>query len=215
MEEFKPKVGLSFTNIKLFKSGDNTVSILCGSACLKLRFKLESGPMSSVKLAIGHKYITNLKTFDKRYHNNNLATLKHANHILKNIKFVEKENKSNAIGKCNEALVYLQLLNIFPNTIQVEPQYCINLLKTYAPYVTLEEIEKLQLTSVPAVEQIIDKVAAKYPAFSLESIQLVPESYVKDKLDTSDLELNIRYRNTRITEKLSLKAISNSKKSDS
>lgn len=212
VEEFKPKVGLSFDDIKLFKTGSNTVSILCGSGCLNLRFKFESGPFSSVKLAIGYRYIKSLQTYDRARQAHNMRTLARAKEILKNIKFVKKNNKSNSIGKCNEAFVYLRLLEDYPDVIQVDPPYCLNMLESYAADVPPEEVKNLLLSSVPTVEQIKDMINIKYPAFRLESIQLVPDSYVNDRLDTSDLQLNIRYHNRRITENLSLKAISKDKK---
>ncbi|MWC31194.1 hypothetical protein [Paenibacillus sp. MMS18-CY102] len=212
VEKPDPTVGLLFKDIKVFKSGGNTVSILCGSACLRLRFKFESDPLSSVKLAISHKQIDNLVKFDEGIRSQNLKTLKIASKILNNILPVDKDNKSNAIGKCNEALVYLELLRKFPDTIQVDSEYCLKMLESYAPLVKPEEIEKLKASAVPTVDTIIGMMNAKYNEFTLESIQLVPESYVADKLDTSDLQLNIRHRNTLITENLSLKAISDNKK---
>ncbi|QFK71944.1 hypothetical protein F7984_12255 [Pradoshia sp. D12] len=212
VEEFNPKDALSFKDIKLFKTGNNTLSILCGSISLNLRFKFESGPLSSVKLAIGYRYIRDINKYEEVFHFRNFRTLKMANDILRHMTYVKKENKSNAIGKCNEAFVYLQLLEEFPNTIQDDPEYCLRLLESYAPYVSPEELHNLKLSSVPAVEQIKNIIKTKYPNFMLESVQLVPESYVNDKLDTADLQLNLRYHNTRVTEKLSLKAISKDKK---
>lgn len=212
VEEFNPNVGVSFRDIKLFKTGIKTVSILCGSACLNLRFKLEWGPYTSVKLAISHKHISNPNTYDQKNKKLNFKTLQTAKGILHHTNFVKKKNNSNAIGKCNEALVYLHLLEKFPDTVQVDSGYCLEMLKSYAPELSLEEINKLNSSSILAADEINKFLNSNYPKFTLENIELVPESYVSDKLDTADLKLNIRYNKKRITEKLSLKAINKDRK---
>lgn len=211
VEIYNPKESLSFKDIRLLKSGKNGIYIICGNTRLNFRFKLEWRPLSSIKLAIGYKRLS--KSLEDSIHAINYQTITQANKILFSLSYVWKKNQSNAIGKVNEALVYVELLRKFPETNQVDEKVCVKLIEDYGPFLTIEDRKMIQLASELTANKIHEFMNDRYPGLQLENIQLVPESYLADKLDTTDLELVIRDGKNRLySQRLSLKAISRKQK---
>src|SRR5699024_10315631 len=79
--------------------------------------------------------------------------------------------------------------------------------RKYSERVSTSKIEKIQRASTITVRKIIQYLDEKYSQYEISSIQLVGDSYLKDRLDTSDLQLIIFVDGKYIIESLSLKAV--------
>jgi hypothetical protein len=192
-----------FNAIEIYKSGKNSVGIKFGETALTLRFKFESGPVSSIKLAVSYD------TFPSEAENEaiNKKTIRKMSLLLNDHRYRKVSNQSNAIGKCHEAITYYYFLEYFPNISQVESNECVDIMTKYYNIVkpeVLADIFKATSTIVPAIRE---RLYEKYLDYEIESIELVPDSYIKDKLDTGDLKLILRVNNVYEVESISLKAL--------
>ncbi|WP_075983673.1 hypothetical protein [Bacillus massilinigeriensis] len=201
VEKFDPGTP-EFNDIRLYKSGKNTVGIKFGEVALTLRFKFESGPNSSIKLAVSYDSFPNESQIELI----NQRTIQDIIDLI-NSQYIQEKDDSNAIGKCHESFTYFYLLKEFPSTSQVDEHECVTQLSKYYSQVKPETLEKLYHSTSTIVPVIREKLTERYNSFSVENIELVPDSYIEDKLDTGDLQLILRVSNNYIVEKISLKAI--------
>lgn len=193
----------SFDDIRIYKTGKSTVGIRCGEIGLTLRFKFESKPSSSIKLATSYEYFKEENNF--RYKNE--MTMQKIDNLIRNHSFEKAKNTSNAIGKCHEAITYYYFLNEYPNILQVENEKCIDLLSQYSTLLDTELLEMLFQSTSTIVAAIRDKLNSKYKNYNIESIELIPDSYITDRLSTGDIQLVLRVDGKYVTEDVSLKAI--------
>ncbi|MEI4769803.1 hypothetical protein WAX74_09125 [Psychrobacillus sp. FJAT-51614] len=205
VEEWKSIIKIE-QEIQIYKKGNDTIGIRSGTEALTIRFKFESGPTSSVKLATSYEHFPE----EEGVVHKNLRSIQIFEGLLEQHKQINKKDDSNAVGKCNEAMVYYRILETDPKIHQVDEEDFHLLLKSYAPYISHKTLLNIQQSSTKAVEKIDEYLNEKYPVYKIESIQLVPENYIKDRLDTSDLKIIIRVEGEYIEESLSLKAISKS-----
>ncbi|MEH7384529.1 hypothetical protein V7147_03800, partial [Bacillus sp. JJ1521] len=139
----------------------------------------------------------------------NAETIEKIERTISNHIYEETSNSSNAIGKCHEAISYYYFLKEFPLVSQVDYNECVKLLSKYYSLVKPEVLEKLFESTSTLVPAISEKLYEKYDySLSIESIELIPESYISDKLDTGDLQLVLKYNGEYFIEKISLKALS-------
>jgi len=202
VEKFNPGTP-QFNDISLYKTGKYTVGIKYGEVALTLRFKFESGPTSSIKLAISYDSFPNESDIE----HTNSSTIQKMMDLISNHQYIENKNNSNAIGKCHESLTYYYFLKEYPSVSQVDADECVELLNKYYSLVKPETLEKLYKSTSTLVPVIKEKLNKKYSAFSLDSIELVPDSYISNKLDTGDLRLTLKVNDNYIDESISLKAI--------
>lgn len=202
VEVFNPGTP-QFNDIQLYKSGNDTVGIKFGEVALTLRFKFESSPASSIKLAVSYASFP----IEPKIKLINYTTIKKIMDLLKSHQCTSEKDDSNAIGKCHESLTYFYFLKEYLSIYQVDADKCANSLKKYYSLVKSETLEKLYNSTSTVVPVIIEKLNEKYSKFRVESIELVPENYINDRLDTGDLQLILRVKDDYITESFSLKAI--------
>ncbi|WP_096187289.1 hypothetical protein [Evansella halocellulosilytica] len=189
--------------IYLFKNGKNSIGIRVGSTALLLRFKFESNPTSSIKLATSYEIF---EVKDNEITQNNLEDIKRFEELISQHFYQSDGNKSNAIGKCNEAITYYQVLKENPTINQVEPDEYKQMFIKYSPLVTKSTINKIITTATSMSREICNYIKLKHDEFIIDSIQLVPDSYLEDRLDTSDLKIGIIKQGKLIEEAFSLKA---------
>lgn len=203
VEEWKSSID-SRDGIKIYKKGNDTIGIRAGKEALTIRFKFESGPTSSIKLA------TSYEEFPEENQiiiENRSSVTKFEKLIHSHLSQVDQKNNQDAIGKCNEAMIYYGMLKENPAINQtVEDEYHQYLLKNYQK-VSNEKLVNIQLTSTIAVQKINQHLRKKYKDYEVTSMQLVTDSYTKDRLDTSDLQLILFVNQKYVVESLSLKAI--------
>ena len=198
------KVEIDYTQpLEIYKKGVSTIGLRIGKDALTLRFKFESSPHTSIKLASSYEKFQTQSKVELE----NLRTVKLFNNELSKHVFNGNKNDSNAIGKCNEAIVYYQMVKKNPSIEQVDDSVFIGMFKTYSSSVSNEIITDLAKTASPTVEAIQSYLYEKHGDYILKSIELVPDSYIKDRLDTSDLKLGFTVGNQYVEEGLSLKAI--------
>lgn len=202
VENFSPSSPY-FTAIEIYKSGRNSVGIKYGNIALTLRFKFESGPTSSVKLAVSYE------TFPSEAENEaaNKRTVREMSTLIENHHSEGTKNQSNAIGKCHEAITYYYFLQYFPSVSQVEPNECVEQLIKYYQMVNSEVLKTLYHATSTIIPAIKNKLFEKYLDYEIESVELVPESYIENRLDTGDLKLTLRVNNAYEIESISLKAV--------
>jgi hypothetical protein len=194
----------NFNDIQIYKIGKNTVGIKYGEVGLTLRFKFESNPISSIKLAVSYEKFHNETNIRLK----NMETVKKMDLLLSIHEYNDVKNSSNAIGKCHEALTYYYFLKKYPEVIQEEYDECVSLLEKYYSNVKPEVLNNLFKSTSTIIPVIEEKLKEKYNNFQLENIALVPESYISDRLDTGDLQLILKVNKFYIEEKISLKALS-------
>ena len=192
-----------FNSIEIYKSGKNSVGIKFGEVALTLRFKFESGPTSSIKLAVSYDTFPSEDETEAA----NKKTVRKMSSLLENHQYEKGKNQSNAVGKCHEAITYYYFLEYYPNISQVEPNECVDIMSKYYNIVKPEVLANLFKTTSTIVPAIREKLYEKYHDFEIESIELVPDSYIKDKLDTGDLKLILRVNKAYEVESISLKAL--------
>ncbi|WP_394234154.1 hypothetical protein [Niallia oryzisoli] len=202
VDQFNPGVP-SFADIQIYKVGKNTVGIKYGEVALTLRFKFESSPISSIKLATSYDDFKN--ELENEQINSNTAQRMLG--FLSDHEYIHTSNSSNAIGKCHEAITYYYFLKVYPNILQVEPNECVELLNKYYSFVKKDVLEKLYTSTSKLIPVIRKKLNDKYGNYKLESIELVPDSYISDRLDTGDLQLIIKVNGDYVVENISLKAL--------
>lgn len=200
--EFNPGIP-NFSDIQLYKAGKNTVGIKYGKVALTLRFKFESSPISSIKLAAS--YDTFPDELEKELLNS--RTVQKMGDLLSNHIYMQTSNSSNAIGKCHEAISYYYFLKEYPEILQVEHNECVKLFNKYYSLVEPVVLEKLHNSTSTLVPVIRESLNEKYNTYTMESIELVPDSYISDRLDTGDLQLVLKVNNNYVVESISLKAL--------
>ena len=77
----------------------------------------------------------------------------------------------------------------------------------YSPDITATEFEGIRATSVGAVDGLSAFLKEKHGDFKIDSIELVPDAYLDNRLNTADIELVLRVGDKYVTEPISLKAI--------
>lgn len=192
-----------FNDIQLYKTGKHTVGIRFGEISFTLRFKFESAPKSSIKLAVSYGVFPPREVKERL---NDITKNKIVNLITNHKQSVEKNN-INAIGKCHEAISYYYFLKEYEDIKQAEEHECVKLLSRYYELIqpeTLAEIFSSTATIIPVIKDFLDK---KYTTYEIEEIELVPDSYLINKLDTGDIKLLLRVNGSYEIEKISLKAI--------
>ncbi|MFZ3438368.1 hypothetical protein L2D37_11555 [Vibrio harveyi] len=203
VKEFKIDVH-EIKNVSISKVGSNSVGITADNITLLIRFKFESGPDSAIKLATS--YAT--PKAENKIAQDNARSLQQFNDALSVTHKPEggKAN-SNAIGKCSEAIFYAQLLKVNPNVIQLDNHAFIEMFAKYSPDITATEFEGIRATSVGAVDGLSAFLKEKHGDFKIDSIELVPDAYLDNRLNTADIELVLRVGDKYVTEPISLKAI--------
>lgn len=202
VEEFAPGKP-RFDDIQIYKTGRSTVGIRFGEVALTLRFKFESSPSSSIKLAASYHQFPE----EQEIENINGKTIKKLEELISSHVYIPMANSSNAIGKCHEAYAYYYFLKEFPSVSQVDPNECANLMGTYSSALKPEVLEKLHKSTSTIVPAITDKLNQKYGDYTIESIELIPGIYVSDRLNTGDLQLILKMSDGYVTEDISLKAM--------
>lgn len=192
--------------IHIYKKGNDRIGIRFGTEALTIRFKFESDPASSIKLATSYE---NFPAEDGIVHKN-MKSIKLFEGLVEKHEQINKKDDSNAVGKCNEAMVYYRILETDPKIQQVDEEEFKLLLDVYSPFVSRKTLLNIKQSSTKAVEKINEYLQGKYQTYKIEAIQLVPESYLDNRLDTSDLKIILRVNEQYIEESLSIKAISKS-----
>lgn len=192
-----------FNDIKIYKVGKNTVGIKYGEVALTLRFKFESAPRTSIKLAASYDEFP--KESEIELVNSN--TIKKMMNLLDTHVHFKTSNSSNAIGKCHEAITYSYFLEEYPGIRQVDQDECVKLMDKYYSQLKPRVLEKLYRSTSTIVQVIRDKLAMKYNTFNIEGIELIPESYITNNLNTGDIQLILKVNDEYIFEDISLKAI--------
>jgi hypothetical protein len=105
-------------------------------------------------------------------------------------------------------MVYYRILKTNQLTTQVNTDEFYEMLKKYSPVISHEDLLALKEASKITVEKLNDYLQSKYGNYKIDSIQLVPNNYLKDRLDTSDLQLVLLINNQYVEEAFSLKALS-------
>ncbi len=193
----------SFRDIQIYKIGKSTVGIKYGKVALTLRFKFESSPISSIKLAASYE------SFRDEPENEliNIKTIKKMEDLLSTHQYTQTSNSSNAIGKCHEALTYYYFLKELPDISQVDADECISLMNKYYFNVKPIVLENLYQSTSTVVPVIREKLNEKYTNYKIESVELVPDSYIVDPLNTGDIQLILNVKSLKIIENISLKAL--------
>lgn len=201
VEEWKQTIQCN-EEIQFYKKGNDTIGIRIGQVALTLRLKFESTPTSSIKLA------TSYDTFpvEEIRSRINEQSLMKFNQLMMDYQPLVEVNDKNAIGKCNEALIYAAFIKEHTNIYQVDAQEYCKMFETYAPKVLQETIDYLYDASKTAMIKIEHYLANKYNVFTIESIHLVPRNYLKNRLDTADIQLGILSNGKKYNEDFSLKA---------
>lgn len=203
VEEFCPPHP-TFKDIELYKIGKDSVGIKFGEVALTLRFKFENSPTSSIKLATSYHEFPE----EQDIKNINKKTINKMKKLLTKHEYIKTPNSSNAIGKCHEAFSYYYFLKKFPDIIQVDPAQCTDLMNAYYSAIEPKTLKKLFDSTSTIVQAITGKLNQKYTQYTVESIELIPDAYIGDRLDTGDLQLILKVNNNIIVENISLKALS-------
>lgn len=193
----------SIKDIHIYKKGNTTVGIRMGREAITIRFKLESGPASSIKLATSYDYLPTEHTLVK----SNLKSIETFEQSIAKHKQIETGDTSNAIGKCNEAMTYYRILKTNPSISQVDAEEYQQMLTKYSPVVPHKTLLNLYNSSESANEAIQQYLQEKYQNYVIESIQLIPDIYIKNRLDTRDLLIVLQVDKQYIEEGFSLKGI--------
>ncbi|MDU0205812.1 hypothetical protein ACYEXS_23580 [Paenibacillus sp. MAH-36] len=212
VELFRPNLS-DYNNIKIYKKGRHAVGIQSGEVGLTLRFKFESKPYSSIKIATSYELFKSLDDFESLILKKNEATLLMANQISESILVKPMNNTSNAVGKCNEAFTYYWMLKKFPSAIQADDSDFLNYLKEYLPALPKNTAQQIKNSSEQTALKIIEYLYKEHPQARLDGIQLVADIYVNDRLNTGDIKISIREQHGYLTEVfISLKALRSTNK---
>lgn len=201
VEEFNPGTP-RFDNMEVYKTGISTVGIKFGEIALTLRFKFESSPVSSIKLAASYQVFPEETEIIKA----NGKTLSRLDELMAQHQYQEEKNTSNSIGKCHEVFTYYYFLKEQPRIFQVEPDDSINQLAKYYSRLKPETLKKLHASTSTVTFAINQKLSEKYGNYSIQSIELIPDSYLANPLNTGDLQLVLKVNGLSIEEAVSLKA---------
>lgn len=202
IEEYYSKADLE-ADLHLYKKGQNSIGIRAGEEALILRFKFESSPTSSIKLATSYERFTS----EKNIISENARFVQEFTRIVNEHIELKQKNKSNAIGKVNEAAIYYEFVKQYPKIYQIDSNEGIRIFKEYSRYINKQELNEIIKAASQTVKEIMNYVKKKYIDYKIDSIQLVPESYIKNRLDTSDMKVIMKKGLVYIEETLSLKAL--------
>ncbi|PNP21946.1 hypothetical protein AL471_014315 [Vibrio alginolyticus] len=209
VEEFKVDIH-EITNVSISKVGMNTVGITSDNITLLLRFKFESGPASSIKLATSY---SKPKGEPKIIEENSRALHLFEKVSSQDVFSTSNTSDSNAIGKCSEAIFYSQILKVDRSVLQLDKSDFIEMFEAYSSKITRNEFEDIMQTAIGTVHGLIQFLKERYGDYSIDSIELVPDAYLVNRLNTADIELVLRVGNKYVTEPISLKAIANASSS--
>lgn len=190
--------------IEIYKKGNDTIGIRSGDEALTIRFKFESSPTSSMKLATSYQRFPSHNQIEKE---NRQSVAKFERLLQKHVEKKKQRGRPDAIGKCNEAMVYYRIVKENPAIDQIQKKEYQELLVNHYSKLTPKELASIQLASKVTTQKMYTYLADKYGQFHIESIQLVTQSYLKDRSDTSDLQLILKVNRKSITASFSLKAI--------
>ncbi len=203
VEEFRVDVHET-KNVSISKVGMNSVGITSDDITLLLRFKFESSPVSSIKLATSYSKPKADQTIVK----GNLRALSRFNEALSGgFKPAGSQANPNAIGKCSEAIFYSQILKVNSSVRQLDENNFVDMFRKYSPNITENECECITKTTIGAVDGLMAFLKRKHGAYTMDSIELVPDAYLDNRLDTADIELILKVDNKYVSEPISLKAI--------
>src|SRR5699024_3257307 len=154
----------------------------------------------SIKLAVSYEdlHIDDINETDNHNTINKMLNLLNRHQYTKNI------NNSNAIGKCHEAITYLYFLKDTPSVSQVETDECVQLLQKYYTLIKQVDLQSIYKSTSTIVSVIKKKLEEKYNTYIIDSIELVPDSYISNRLDTGDLKLILRVGEDYEVENISL-----------
>ena len=88
-------------------------------------------------------------------------------------------------------MIYYRILKNYLQITQVDAELFVNMLEKHASKISLKELLDIKTASEVTAIKIIEFLKEKYHNFKIDSIQLVGDSYINDRLDTSDLMLMI------------------------
>jgi hypothetical protein len=197
-----------YQEMKLYKKGRNSIGVQMGTVSLLLRFKFENKPDSSIKLATSYEFFDQVEDFTSKNRKQNENTLMRVHHIEASTQSEHKDNISNAVGKCHEAYVYYWLLTKYPDCIQTDDDDCLTFLAGNLPFLAKDLADRVKESSSLTATAIAEYIENKYDAKGIESLQLVADIYVEDKMNTGDVKVNLRTSTGSIEELyISLKAI--------
>lgn len=190
--------------IQIYKKGNDTIGIRAGNEALTLRFKFESDPTSSIKLATSYELFPEENTMAQK---NLYSVRQFEKHLQKHVQLEKVKGKENAIGKCNEAMVYYRILKDNTTVNQVDEKEYRRMLTTYYDKVSSIDLEHIKKSSDTTAQRIYHYLRNKYKEYDIAEIQLVADSYLENRLDTSDLQLVLFVNQKYVIESFSLKAI--------
>jgi hypothetical protein len=192
-----------YEDLHIYKKGQYSIGIRAGHEALLLRFKFESGPTSSIKLATSYETFTIRENILKE----NERMIAYFDKIILNHMESKTQNKSNAIGKVNEAAVYYEVVKQQPDIYQTDSAEGLQMIEENSKLISCEDLKNILTAAKGAAQKILLLLKEKYRNYQLDSVQLVPDSYLKDRLDTSDLKIIVKNGSAYKEENLSLKAL--------
>ncbi|MGG3580929.1 hypothetical protein ABEU81_00275 [Priestia megaterium] len=207
VEEVRFNVDLT-NGVNIYKIGNDGIGIRCGEEAFTIRFKFENTPTSSIKLATGYKKFPSEKSMILK----NKRTISKFETIINSHQRKEDKTDPDAVGKCNEAMVYYQLLKKNLEINQVDPHKYCEMLSKNSTKIRFQDLLALKQASKITIQKITEYLKNKYGIYKIDSIQLVPDSYLKDRLNNADLQLILLIDSKYTKEDFSLKALSNKSK---
>ncbi|QOL26236.1 hypothetical protein LP316_02735 [Thalassotalea sp. LPB0316] len=202
VEEFKAEID-KIDEISVSKVGTYSLGITAEEHTLLIRFKFESGPSSSVKLATSFKVAQKTDEVKK----GNLKSIATFNSTLgERLRKTSNKKDSDAIGKCSEAIFYYTVLQANSSLRRVDENKYIEMFEKYSVLVPNKDIENIIHTTAQTITKLQKYLEEKHGQYTIDSIELVPDSYIADRLDTADIELILRSNSKYIIEPISVKA---------
>jgi hypothetical protein len=202
VEEFKAEID-EISEISVTKVGLYSLGITAGKHTLLIRFKFESDPCSSVKIATSFKVSQKAVVVKK----NNLKSISTFSLVLEERLKKTLYNKDNdAIGKCSEAVFYFSILQENKNLRRVDDNKYIEMFEKNSVLVPNKDIQNIIQATAKAIINLQKYLEEKYGQYIIDSIELVPDSYIANRLNTADIELILKSNSKYIIEPISLKA---------
>ncbi len=203
IEQFNPVIQSS-ESYKLTKRSHNSIGIETKDITLLIRFKFESGPASSVKLATSYEKTV----IESEVISDNRESVREFEKLIeKHFEANIQESSPNSIGKCNEAIFYYSLIKQNYSIRQAESNFYIKMFSVYSEKLSSRISRKLLIAATNTVTGILSSLENKYNNLFIESAQLIPDAYIDDKLDNADLSMIIKANGKYFTERISLKAL--------
>ena len=203
-QEFK-----SFHNVYLLKKNTSSIYIYIDDFELELRFKFESSLSSSIKLATKLSSASHLtEQLPQKFESINNHFLNTFEDTLKDHTYVSRSNNSNAIGRCNEALLIYQFIKKNPSINVVDANIVHSTFEKHYENLNNEMLEQLITCSETTYHSLSVFLKKRFGEFyAIQQVQLVADSYISNKLETADVIFTINHKNTYIEIPLSLKAL--------